>query len=302
MFLRRVLAVSATSLIAASVFMAGVAAAAPETSSKESVARTAKASASESDKKSSGNESSGDKGVVIAKAAEGADDTSGEAKASETKVAATEKPAKKPVHVPTTLKASINLTTQTMVVSEHGSRSYTFKISSGTRSHPTPRGTFRPQWMARKWNSRKYDWAPMPYSVFIHGGIAIHGTTHTGRLGSPASHGCIRLSTGNARTFFNLVNKHGKRATKVTVYGTPNFRRTPVARSNRSRRRKTRQAYSNDWGFFGSGSAYEPSFTNKKKYRKVRKARRRYRIVRGPDGRKRRVYIAAQPSNSWFDW
>lgn len=35
--------------------------------------------------------------------------------------------------------------------------------------------------------------------------IYIHGTADTARLGTPVSHGCIRLSPGDARTLFELV-------------------------------------------------------------------------------------------------
>ncbi len=35
--------------------------------------------------------------------------------------------------------------------------------------------------------------------------IYIHGTADTARLGTPVSHGCIRLSPGNARTLFDLT-------------------------------------------------------------------------------------------------
>lgn len=217
----------------------------------------------------------------------------------EVQVAANSAKPVKAAAVATTLKASIDLSTQTMTISEHGVTSYTFAISSGTRKYATPTGTFRPQWMARHWNSRKYDWAPMPYSVFIHGGIAIHGTTHTGALGRPASHGCIRLSTGNARTFFNLVSKHGKKATRVTVYGRPNYGSTPVASS--SRRKRTYQASNDSWFFSGSGSAYDPNFT-RRKTRGAQRAGRPFRIVRMPDGRKRKVYVQKPTSSFWDNW
>ena len=50
----------------------------------------------------------------------------------------------------------------------------------------TPNGTYRPQWLARKWFSRKYDWSPMPYSIFFDGGYAIHGSYEISHLGAPA--------------------------------------------------------------------------------------------------------------------
>ena len=44
----------------------------------------------------------------------------------------------------------------------------------------------------------------MPYAVFFTGGYAVHATEYTKRLGTPASHGCVRLSLENAQTFFSL--------------------------------------------------------------------------------------------------
>ncbi len=67
------------------------------------------------------------------------------------------------------------------------------------------------------WYSRKYDNSPMPYSVFYYGGYAIHGTNYVKRLGRPASHGCIRLQTANAATFYSLVQRHGRADTRIVV-------------------------------------------------------------------------------------
>lgn len=209
------------------------------------------------------------------------------APAAETKQAATEPaPAKsvdapKPVSLPEpTMKVSIDLATQRMTVSEHGSVVYTWPISSGTASHPTPRGTFRPQWTAKMWYSRKYDNAPMPNAVFINGGVAIHATYATGMLGRPASHGCIRLAPTNAKTFYSLVHKHGLKMTRVSVYGTPKWG-SPAIASRRNGSEK-RQVASQDsgWGWwdapsakpvykpsYKATSAYDPGFVQKRKGR-----------------------------------
>jgi lipoprotein-anchoring transpeptidase ErfK/SrfK len=59
----------------------------------------------------------------------------------------------------------------------------------------------------------------MPYAVFIKGGYAIHGTTpgNFSLLGRTGSHGCIRLHPENAKTFYDLVQKHTLKNTWVTV-------------------------------------------------------------------------------------
>ncbi len=140
-------------------------------------------------------------------------------------------PAPKPIVI--TLTADINLTSQQMTVSSGGKTLHVWPISSGVREHATPTGTFRPQWMAKMWFSKQYDDAPMPHSVFFNGGIATHATQSTGRLGSPASHGCVRLAPAAAATFYALVQKHGLTSTRIVVRGTPKFRDEVAAKRNR---------------------------------------------------------------------
>jgi len=72
------------------------------------------------------------------------------------------------------------------------------------------------QRMERMWYSRKYDNAPMPHALFFEGRLAIHGTNAIRQLGRPASHGCVRLSPGNARTLFDLVRQHGGAQVVIT--------------------------------------------------------------------------------------
>ncbi len=116
--------------------------------------------------------------------------------------------------------ATIDLTSQRMTVAIAGTATHSWPISSGRAGYLTPTGTFRPQWMAKMWYSRQYDNAPMPYAVFFNRGIATHGTSAVGMLGRPASHGCIRLRTDNARTFYELVSRHGKANVRIIVKGT----------------------------------------------------------------------------------
>ena len=80
----------------------------------------------------------------------------------------------------------------------------------------TPSGVYKPQWLARKWRSRKYNNAPMPHSIFFHEGYAIHGTTEIARLGKIASHGCVRLHPDNAAKLYQLVEKQ-MATTRVVV-------------------------------------------------------------------------------------
>ena len=113
--------------------------------------------------------------------------------------------------------ARVDLSAQRMYVSVNGRHYGTWKVSTGRRGYSTPRGTWRAKWLSRNHRSRKYNNAPMPYSVFYLGGYAIHGTYATRRLGRRASHGCVRLAPSNARRFFNLVRRYGPRNTRITV-------------------------------------------------------------------------------------
>lgn len=103
------------------------------------------------------------------------------------------------------VEAKIDLSSQRMYVYVNGKRAYTWLVSTGKQGYRTPTGTFRPKRMKRVHYSDRYNNAYMPNSIFFLGGYAIHGTTATGRLGSPVSHGCVRLSQGNAKRLYDLV-------------------------------------------------------------------------------------------------
>ena len=131
---------------------------------------------------------------------------------------------------PITLVLNADLGAQRLTVVENGRAKYTWAISSGQRGFATPTGTFQPQWAAKLWYSRQYEYAPMPNAIFFHRGTAFHGTSAVGLLGQPASHGCVRLAPGNAAALFKLVHKHGFAATKVVVHGGSRQRPPSLAR------------------------------------------------------------------------
>ncbi len=115
------------------------------------------------------------------------------------------------------LVAHIDISSQTMTVSKYGFVVHRWKVSTARSGYYTPTGQYRPQRMARMWYSRKYDNSPMPYSIFFRGGYAIHGTNHVKRLGTPASHGCIRLQTGNAAALYSMVQQVGPKNVKIII-------------------------------------------------------------------------------------
>jgi lipoprotein-anchoring transpeptidase ErfK/SrfK len=121
---------------------------------------------------------------------------------------------------------SIDKSTQQLSVLVDGVPRYRFAVSTGRAGYSTPNGSYRPQWLARTWFSKKYYNSPMPHSIFFHGGYAIHGSYEISRLGGPASHGCIRLHPSNARALYALVQREGLGATTIVVHGS-----TPVTHS-----------------------------------------------------------------------
>lgn len=104
-----------------------------------------------------------------------------------------------------------------MTVTESGRVVASWPVSTGRKGFATPSGSYKPTRMHRMWYSKKYDNSPMPYSVFFRGGYAIHGTGYVKQLGRPASHGCVRLATGNAAAFYSLVKQHGAKNTRIVL-------------------------------------------------------------------------------------
>ena len=117
--------------------------------------------------------------------------------------------------------AKVSLSKQVMVVDVRDRRGdkqrFVWNVSTGKSGFETPKGQWRPRWLAIDHKSSQYDDAPMPYSVFFVGGYAVHGTDATSKLGQPASHGCVRLAQNNAATFYKLVEAYGKSNTKIIV-------------------------------------------------------------------------------------
>ena len=115
------------------------------------------------------------------------------------------------------VSATIDLSAQRMYVSVNGKPAYAWAVSTGRKGYSTPTGRYRPTRMYPEYCSRKYDNAPMPHSIFFRGGYAIHGTNHVKALGRRASHGCVRLAPGNARTLYNLVRQYGAGNTAISI-------------------------------------------------------------------------------------
>ena len=108
---------------------------------------------------------------------------------------------------------SVNKATQSMSVLIDGVETYKWVVSTGVGGGPHD-GTYQPGRMERHWASRKYNMAPMPYSIFFDGNYAIHGTVKVSQLGRRASKGCVRLHPRDAAVLFALV---GREKTSTTI-------------------------------------------------------------------------------------
>lgn len=87
---------------------------------------------------------------------------------------------------------------------------YSFRISTGKRSTPTPRGKFRirSKYRYNRMRGRGYDIPNVPYAMYFYRGYAIHGAFWHNRFGTPVSHGCVNLRVHHARRLFRWA-KHG---------------------------------------------------------------------------------------------
>ncbi len=85
---------------------------------------------------------------------------------------------------------------------------YSWKVSTGRDGFDTPTGSFHPTGLDIDHVSKTYDDAKMPFAVFFTGGYAVHATDAVGRLGTAASHGCVRLTPQNAAMFYKLVSTY----------------------------------------------------------------------------------------------
>jgi lipoprotein-anchoring transpeptidase ErfK/SrfK len=117
--------------------------------------------------------------------------------------------------------ATVSISEQRMtlkVVDKTGTaQTFVWKVSTGKSGFETPTGAWKPTRLSIDHRSKTYDDAPMPFAVFFTGGYAIHATDAVGRLGKPASHGCVRLAPKNAKLFYQLVRASGNENATVSI-------------------------------------------------------------------------------------
>lgn len=124
------------------------------------------------------------------------------------------------------LVAEVIKSKQTLYVYIGGAVKDSFAVSTGVPGRETPDMNQRPsgpvliRYTSTKFPGGNYrGLGNMPYAVFVKGGYAIHGTTPGNfvKLGTRASHGCIRLHPDNAKIFYELVNIAGLKNTWVII-------------------------------------------------------------------------------------
>lgn len=122
--------------------------------------------------------------------------------------------------------ADVDKSAQRIYLYIDGALTSTWKTSTGKQGYTTPDFDKHPDGrIYDRYTSAKYPGGDynglgnMPYAVFIRGGYAIHGTPrgNWSKLGTRASHGCIRLHPDNGFIFNRLVRQHGKFNVWITV-------------------------------------------------------------------------------------
>jgi len=159
---------------------------------------------------------------------------------------------------------TVDKNAQMMTVAVDGVDRYHWPVSTGNPSHETPNGSFRTFRMEEDHYSKEFDDAPMPHSIFFTKiGHAIHGTDSEGRLGTPVSHGCVRLSRAHASTLYALVEEQGVLNTTVTLTGSSQvaLARNPRPRQDNVARRDPAEQYAPRYDGAGDPVALAPPQT-----------------------------------------
>lgn len=109
----------------------------------------------------------------------------------------------------------VNLAQQVMVIFEDGNVIDSYLVSSGKKGMDSPEGSFKIENKANRAWSKKYNlWMPNWMAIVPSGEFGIHelpvwpggfqeGASH---LGTPVSHGCVRLGPGNAKRVFDWAD------------------------------------------------------------------------------------------------
>lgn len=158
------------------------------------------------------------------------------------------------------LLIKVDKSAQTVTVIRDGQTLSTWPASTGKTGYATPSGTFTAFRMEADHFSKEWDDAPMPHSVFFtKQGHAIHGSFDVKRLGSPASHGCVRLAPADAAALFMLVQQEGLPNTRVVLTGSEQVALQSLQAQRSARRQATGTRLGRNQEAGGDATTQEPS-------------------------------------------
>ena len=120
--------------------------------------------------------------------------------------------------------------------------------------------------MNEVWYSKEWDNSPMPHSIFFKkDGHAIHGSYEVKTLGTPVSHGCVRIAPENAATLFALVKENGLKNTEVVLTGVTPGGEYKVARQAEPRHGQAGRGWYESNNYYAQpqwgGGFFGPSFS-----------------------------------------
>jgi L,D-transpeptidase ErfK/SrfK len=124
------------------------------------------------------------------------------------------------------MRLRVDLSERRLYVIEGGKVVKSYPVAVGRRSHPTPTGRFRtgrivwnPGWVPpnSRWARGMRPRAPgdprNPMQgvkiYFREPAYYIHGTNDPASIGRAVSHGCIRMTPGDARALARRIQRHG---------------------------------------------------------------------------------------------
>lgn len=121
------------------------------------------------------------------------------------------------------LRLTLNTAAYRLYVYENGERTHSYRVAVGKPGHRTPTGSYRisrviwnPWWHPpnRPWARGKKPTPPGPSNpmgrakLYFMNLYYIHGTPYRKSLGTPASHGCVRMANSDVIELARLVHEH----------------------------------------------------------------------------------------------
>lgn len=103
---------------------------------------------------------------------------------------------------------AVDLSDQRVYAYEGDRQVNSFLVSTGTWRTPTVTGTFRIylKLLYDDMAGPGYYLPDVPYTMYFYEGYGLHGTYWHNNFGTPMSHGCVNLETGDAAWLFDFAD------------------------------------------------------------------------------------------------